>query len=373
MNALTPEGTNPRRAWAAVSALVALLLALSIPAALVASGAAGGLDDVRVTIQTTQNLLFQYTNTAYNASGSQVANFNGNYPEASFGRPGGTYLITASAYHQSYVCGMCPLAGGANGSAIAIRYVPPTSEYGYAVVKVSGPVQISIANNNGSRLPLVSLPVHVSYFNGTAAQGAYVSAYVVGMGYSYSPNMVSYGQTGLDGNFTLVMPEAPVQVNAYLSVPVQLPKNATVVVPVQVGGQKVNVTVYWQPNYVGLSGQALILPPQKGADVTLRVQPNPYPIYYATPGQGSVTTVTTATGTAVGSPGQTASPTQPSTIAPFDPSSEQLSYPAQSVSSQVPNPTWTLALLVVAGLGAVAVLLAVVLGRKKLMERVARP
>ncbi|HKT21111.1 MAG TPA: hypothetical protein VJR06_00610 [Nitrososphaerales archaeon] len=376
MNTLAYERTSPRHPKAVASALAVLLLALSIPVvALVApSGAAASLNDVQVSIQTTQSLPYQYTLTAYNASGNQVASFYGNYPQASFGLPSGTYLITASANYQSYGCYLCPLAGGATTPA-PIKYLPPSSEYGYAIVKVTGPVQIPITTKNNTDLPLVSLAVHVSFHNGTAASGTSVYAYAVGMGYSYSPNMVSYGQTGSDGNFTLVMPDAPIEVSAYLSVPVQLPKNVTTVVPVEVGGQVVNVTVYWQPSYVGLYGQALILPPETGANIVLQVQPNPYPIYYSVPGQSGPSVVTTVTSTATGSSGQptgqSTSAGQPGKISPFSPSGAQLS-PGQSVSTQPSSPYTTVALVLVAGL-AIVVVVGVVLGRRNRTAPGARP
>ena len=374
---LASEATSPRRTRTAASALVVALLAFSIPVAtLVASSSvAAELNDVQVAIQTAQNLPYQYTLTAYNSSGNQVASFYGSYPEASFGLPNGAYLITASAYYyQSYYCEPCPVGIGVNSSATAIKYQSPSSEYGYAVVNVTGPVQISIATNNGTELPLVSIQVHVSFFNGTAAVGAYVSAYVVGMGYSYSPNMVTYGQTGGDGNFTLALPEGPIQVNAYLSIPVQLPKNLTTVVQVEIGGQKVNVTAYWQPNYIGLCGQALILSPQKGANVTLKAQQNPYPIYYGTTGHGSVTTVTTVTSTAAGPGGQTASSGQQNKLSPFNPSAEQLSYGGPPAQVRVAHSYWALALVLVACAGAaVAVAFGIVLGRKKPTAQSARP
>jgi hypothetical protein len=370
MNAFEHEGTNPRHLVPIALALVVILaLSASLASLVVSSSAAVALNDVQASIQTTQSLPYQYSLAAYNSSGDQVASFSGNYPEASFGLPDGTYLITASADYQSYGCNLCPLAAGVNGSSVAIRYEPPASEYGFVVVKVTGPVQLSITTKNNTDFSLVSIPVHVSFFNGTS--GAYVSAYVVGMGYSYSPNVVAYGQTGADGNLTLVMPDAPVQVSAYLSVPVQLPKNVTTIVPVEVGGQKVNVTVYWQPDYVYLSGQALVLPPQTSASITLQVQQNPYPIYYSSPGQGGATTVTTVTSTATGSPAQTASSGQQGRIAPFDPSSAQLSSPGQAVSVQEPYSYTILALVVVAGLGALAI--GVALGRKRLAVSGARP
>jgi hypothetical protein len=355
-------------AWAL--ALV-VALSLSIVALVAASSAAAALNDVQVNIQTTQSLPFQYTLTAYNTSGSQVASFSGSYPEASFGLPSGTYLITASAYYQQNYCYPCPVGEGANGTVIPIRYQPPSSEYGYAVLNVNGPVQISIDTKNSSDLPVVSMPVHVSFHNGTAAAGAYVSAYLVGGGYSNSPNIVSSGQAGADGNFTLVMPEGPVQVSAYLSVPIQLPKNATTVVPVEVGGQKVNVTVYWQPSYVELSGQALILPPQSGADITLQVQQNqyPYPIYASSPGQGGVATVTTVTSTTESS-GAGAASGQPTQISPFNPGGGLVLSGGPTTQTDVPYTA--LAVALVAAL-ALTVTVGIVLARRKPTTAGARP
>ena len=315
-----------------------LLLCLSIPAvALVTSARASqSLNSVDVTIQTTRALPYQYSLTAYNTSGFQVANFYGSYPEAAFGLPSGTYLITASAYYQqNYVCNnLCPLETGAvngNASAIAIPYMPPYSEYGYAVVQLTGPEQITITTSNSTQSSLVSIPIHVQLLNGTAASGAYVSAYVVGGNYVDTQGWVSNGQTGSDGNFTLVMPNAPIQVSASLSYPINLPRNVSTVTVV-IAGQKVNVTVYWQPNSVTLSGQALILPPEKGAEITLQVQQSyPYPVPYAgegTASSGGVTTVTTTIATTTAAPQQGSTP-QSNRIAPFSPSSEQISSPAQ--------------------------------------------
>jgi hypothetical protein len=322
-----------------LSILLILLLGLSIPAVafVTSAGASQSLNRVDVTIQTTEALPYQYSLTAYNTSGFQVANFYGNYPEAAFGLPSGTYLITASAYYQqSYVCSnLCPLENGAaNGtsSPVAIPYIPPYSEYGYAVVKLTGPDQITITTSNSTQSSLVSLPVHVQFLNGTAASGASVSAYVVGGNYVDTQGWVTNGQTGSDGNFTLVMPNAPIQVSAYLSYPINLPKNISTVTVV-IAGQKVNVTVYWQPNSVTLSGQALILPPETGAEITLQVQQQsyPYPVPYSgqgTTGGGGVTTVTTTIATTTATPQQGVSP-QSNRIAPFSPSSVQVSSPAQ--------------------------------------------
>jgi hypothetical protein len=341
------------------------------------SGAAVPLNSVQVTIQTTKDLPYQYTLTAYNTSGYQVANFYGNFPEAAFGVPSGTYLITASAYYQGInPCYPCPLGTGVNETAIPIRYQSPIAEYGYAVEKVTGPIQITIATKNETDYPLVSMPVHVSFFNGTAAAGASVSAYIVQMGYGSTQGWVSYGQTGNDGNFTLVMPDAPVEVSTYLSLPILLPKNVTTTVPVEVGGQKVNVTVYWQPTQVNLFGQALILPPQKGVDITLQYRQYPYPIYYSGPPtviQGGGTTIT-VTSTMTGSPAQASPSSQSGRISPFAPTGAQLSSPAQAGSSPGPDPVTTVVLALGAGAAAViAVVAGMIVGKRKRAVQSARP
>ena len=374
------ERIVPRTARSESVLMALLLIGAIIPAALVlSSGASVALNSVEVNIQTAKDLPYQYTLTAYNTSGYQVANFYGNYPEAGFGLPTGTYLITASAYYQQYnVCYLCPLEAGANASAssvaIPIRYFPPASEYGFSVVKVTGPTQMTLDTKNSTDFALVKTPVHVAFFNGTAAAGASVSAYVVGMEYGYGQSWVSYGQTGPDGNVTLVMPAAPVEVNAYLSVPVQLPKGVGTV-PVDVGGQKVNVTVYWQPAEVQLSGQALILPPQTGADITLKVQqysfPVPYPVYS---GSGSVQGVTTVTVTSTSGPSQQgAASAEPGRIAPFAPTASQLSTPAQAATTPASDPLVVLPLALGAGAVAAVALAAMILSKRKQPVQGARP
>lgn len=358
--------SSRRPTASAFAAFLLLGLAIPLAALVVSSGAAANLNSVQVTIQTSEALPYQYTLAAYNTTGYQVASFNGNYPEAGFGLPSGTYLITASAYYQeSSPCYLCAQPAGANGSLTPIRYFQPTSEYGYAVVDLTGPAQITIGTKNETSFSPVDMPVHVSFFNGTAAAGAYVSAYVVGMDYGYGQGWVSSGQTGSDGNFTLVMPDAPLEVNAYLSVPIQLPKGVTTV-PVEIGGQEVNVTVNWQPDQVELYGQALILPPQSGADVTLQYRQSQYPIYY-TNGQGSSQGVSTVTVTTTMASAQQAAPSgQSSRIAPFSPTVAQLSSPSQAQANPGPDPA-TIALVALGtGAGAVAIVAAaMVMGRRK--------
>jgi hypothetical protein len=45
---------------------------------------------------------------------------------------------------------------------------------------------------------------------------------------------------------------------------------------VVVGGEKANVTAYWQPTYVGLAGLALIVPPAASAPIVMHVKQPDY-------------------------------------------------------------------------------------------------
>jgi hypothetical protein len=91
------------------------------------------------------------------------------------------------------------------------------------------------------------------------------------------------------------MPSAPLLVTADTNVPIAISQTQSTVT-VNVGGQKVNVTLYWQPSSVYLQGQTLILPPQTGGNIVLQYQPQQ--VYYpvtkggSTNSIGSVTTVT---------------------------------------------------------------------------------
>lgn len=291
--------------------LASVLLVLSASGVGSVAAAAPSLDLVQVTLQTAQSLPFQYTFTAYNTSGYQVAWYQSSYPGAAFQLPAGGYLITASAYYyNSTICTYCPLGAGsiAKGTAgvasILPRYQNPYSEYGFVAATVGGASSLSIRTQNASAIPLTTLTIHVGYANGTAAARASVSGYVVGSYYVYTPKMVSYGETGKDGNVVLTMPQAPVDVSAYLSTPIVLPKNTTTVT-VEVGGQKVNVTVYLQPSYLSLFGESLVLPPRSSAAVVLHYRPYNEPIYYYANG-----TPTVATAGGIAPSGSTVTPTQ---------------------------------------------------------------
>ena len=99
--------------------------------------------------------------------------------------------------------------------------------------------------------------------------------------------------TGPRGTATLVAPVVLILVSAEASVPVVLPFNQTTI-KVNVAGEEVNVTAIWEPSYLSFAGQAVILPPQTSASITLHYQaqsPGPIPL-------GSTTE--TATGIAAG-------------------------------------------------------------------------
>src|SRR3989442_1571537 len=120
-------------------------------------------------------------------------------------------------------------------------------------------------------LPSSNVTITASYLNGTAASGASVSAYIVGEWYWWGNSnnrLVLWGQTDKTGKVDLIVPSVPVEVSAWAWLPVNLPSHQTTV-QTTVGGEKVNVTVYWQPTYVGLAGSALIIPPKTGASITL--------------------------------------------------------------------------------------------------------
>ena len=332
------------------------------------ASASTGFDNVQVFIQTSQNLPYSYTLTAYNTSGIQVAYYQSNFAAAALELPDGTYLFTVQASYSppdNYPCIGCgsgptipansttvtnstvltampavPLPFNESGSMIPANFTSVTNstgvtaipvfqllssnEYGYAIEQVTGPSIITINTQDASALPNTQVTVHVTYANGTAAQGAWVYASVVDDYYYYGPNVTSDVQTLTDGTAVLTMPQAPLLVTSYLSVPITLPQLQSNVT-VNIGGQKVNVTLYWEPDSISLQGQTLILPPQTGSSITLQYQPQQY--YYAIPPKGLSTTGTTNTTTTytvtaiTTSAGQNAAQGR---IPPFNPSNVQV-------------------------------------------------
>jgi hypothetical protein len=162
-------------------------------------------------------------------------------------------------------------------------------EYGYASSQVGSPTSINIQTRPLDATTTSTVTIQVDYPNGTAAANAYVSASVLGdqFGWSYASRVVSlYGTADNQGIVRLTAPSVPLLVSASASIPVVLPYNQTVI-PLTVAGEKVNVTAYWEPNYLNFGGQTLVLPPQTSGAITLRYEPQSYPIVYGTPAVAS--------------------------------------------------------------------------------------
>jgi hypothetical protein len=272
---------------------IALLLAGT---ALAVPSSAESYNNVQVFVSTTSANPYSFQFAAYNLTGSLVASYQASYPAAAFELPSGGYLFTVSATeYNSGVGYACPLEGSASqGSGVALPAVqpnksgvtpivlplcyPPSSEYGYAIASVSGSQQISIQTKNITAFPTTAVTVKASYVNGTAVSDASVSASVVGQWYYWwGPNssIVMSSQTDSNGIAHLIIPSAPSVVTAWKWVPVYLGNNESTI-ETNIGGQEVNVTTYWQPTYVGLSGSGLLIPPQDGLNLTLRYQQPDY-------------------------------------------------------------------------------------------------
>lgn len=258
---------------------------------------------VQVFASTESQSQYQYYYSAYNLTGSLVGSYQSAYPAAAFELPAGGYLFTVSAVGESQgLCRLCvqPLPAAYNGNSsisvppnngsgtmIPVPYMQSASEYGFKVEQVSGPVSITIPTINVTQYPVNPVSVRVTYLNGTAAAGASVSGSVVGQ-WSYwwggDSRTVMWNQTDSNGIATLVLPSAPAVVSAWNWVPIDLPQGEKTVT-VTVGGQPVNVTVYWEPTYVGLGASSLLLPPASSVTLTLQYQ---QPQYWAAQGGGTV-------------------------------------------------------------------------------------
>jgi hypothetical protein len=270
-----------------ISSLV--LSSLAVPV----SRAATSYNNVQVFLssQAVEQGTTTYTLSVYNSTGYLVASSQGEYPAFSLELPSGTYLFAATV---------------ANSSSLYSYDYFATSQYGYQMTQISSAVTISIATKSINDISTQVIMVHAEFANGTAMAGASLYASVVGLEYWWpfaSPyNSLSMSnQTNSNGDAYMTVLNVPLIVNAWNWVQVSLPTNDTTVQRV-IGGQTINVTVYWQPSYVGLSGSALIVPPSSSASVTLYAEEQPN--YWFNPGGpvqygvaemgGSVTTVSNA-------------------------------------------------------------------------------
>jgi hypothetical protein len=288
--------------------VVSMALLFTGTAFLTQAASASSFNNAEVFATTTSSQAYDFQFAAYNLTGSLIASTQTSYPAAAFELPAGGYLFTVSATHYDYRLGYaCPVAQGtatsgsgkasptptsspmvrANDSSSSSAQIlpfcyPPSSEYGYATATVSGPQQINIQLQNVTTIPTTPVTVRVSYVNGTAASDASVYASIVGEWYYWwGPNssVTMWGQTDSNGVAHLVLPQAPAVVTAWKWVPIASSTNGTI--QTTIGGQKINVTVYWQPTYVGLSGSGLLFPPQNSTNLTLRYQ---QPDYWVLPG-----------------------------------------------------------------------------------------
>jgi len=290
-----------RTSRSATARVLSVLLAATLLFGLTAMPAIGvratTFNPVQIFVNTSANLQYNYQLTAYNLSGAQVASYQSSYPAAAFELPSGSYLFTVSALRVGYPsCPVCVEPGvnvpqgkgnvpgsstSGSSKAIPVFLIQSASEYGYAVETVSGPSSFTINTQNVTLLPTTPVTVKVTFANGTLAAGAEVSASIVGQDYYWwsNPNLVMSNQTNSLGIAYLVLPQEPAVISAWDWVPVNLPLSNTSV-PVNVGGQKINVTVYWQPTYVGLSASAFVIPPVSTVNLTLQYQ---QPMGWATP------------------------------------------------------------------------------------------
>ena len=269
--------------WTILGVLIAasvVVIAVRLP---MASASGPALNNVQLFINPQNSSIDSYLVSVYNSTGGFVASTQTQYPGASFELPSGEYIFTANANSPySYLPGPITASqGGASGSLIPYKGYNNPSEYGYEETSISGPQTLSINTIPIENVSSTSITVTATYKNGTAASGASIEASIIGGDNFYysSENLVMYNTTGNDGVATLVVPSVPVEVNAWSWVPVNLPQNQTTTV-VTIGGEPVNVTVYWQPTYVGLAGSALMLPPQNALSITMTAQ---QPSYWAVP------------------------------------------------------------------------------------------
>lgn len=249
----------------------ALMVLLSGTVIYVSAADAPQLFNVQVFVTTAQPEMNYYYLTAYNSTGSIVVRSQGQYPGFGLELPKGSYLLAVTAIQQGGPICVDICAGGTFQNSLPVR-APLPEEYGYQLLQVNGPATTNIRTENVYNITQTKITIHVNFENGTPAEGAQVYASVVGQQYYYpyyTSNM--YGRTNSSGVAALTVPSLPVEVYAWDWVAVNLPKNVTTV-QTTIGGEPVNVTVYWQPTYVGLAGSALVIPPANQATITLKVQ-----------------------------------------------------------------------------------------------------
>lgn len=333
-----------------------------------AATTSASLNNVQIFVQTTNTNMTSYTLTAYNSSGYEVVSSSSNYPGFGLELPSGTYLITVTAsqsgtyyYPIAYASETATASLPANSSSI-ITPVPikePITEYGYTLQTINGPSTLSVKTVPFTNVGVTKIQVSVTYVNGTGVPGALVEASVIGGNYydGLNSNTVLSNQTVSGDSTTLVVPNLPILLQGYLSLPINIPETTTTTTTT-IGGQPVNITMFWEPNYVELTGSALIIPPQTSAHMTLQVEQSDYVVE---PEASNGLASTTASGVSSSAPSQTGSnSTTPTQIPSFAAEAKQggVTVSTSSSSTSMISPlfaaliTITIVLVVVAGVTA---------------------
>lgn len=310
----------------------------------VSLASAATLNNVEVSIQTSSIQADYFVVNAFNMSGYLESSVQTHYSAASFELPNGQYIFTVTANNESNSVYPVPLLSPSSGAASSSSlpslpiYIAPAVEYGFSVKQITNPTSITIITQNVNQFPTNPLAVTVQYPNGTAAVGALVSASVIGSSYywGYEPNVVTWATTGANGVANLIVPTAPVQINAWIWIPSNETGSST---PPNVGapGQIVNGAIIAYPIYEGLAGASLVVPPQTSATITLQAQ---QPNYWITPYMGAATpSGTTAAPNSSGSSSAPGPGSVPSSVYAQQQGSPNLqSYPTPSTTT-VPQPT----------------------------------
>lgn len=302
------------------------------------------LNNVEVGIQTSSIQADYFVVNAFNVSGYLESSVQTHYSSASFELPIGQFIFTVTANNESNSVYPVPLLSASSDVASSSSlpslpiYIAPAVEYGFSVKQITSPTSFTITTQNVTQFPTNPLAVTVQYPNGTAAAGASVSASVIGSSYywGYEPNVVTWATTGTNGVANLIVPTAPLQINAWI----WIPSNETgISTPPNVGapGQAVNGVIIAYPIYTGLAGSAIVLPTQTSATITLLAQ---QPNYWATPYIGAATpSGTTATPNSSGASSAPGPGSVPSSVYTQQQGSPNLqSYPTPLTTS-VPQPT----------------------------------
>lgn len=313
--------------------------------------AEAALNLVQVQILPSDSNTTQFYVAVYNSSGILVAQASGAYPLFSFGLPQGKYLITATATGSSkpvpvpllYAQGS-PLqpVNNSSSTAIAMPIIPIYQEYGYTLVSINSSTNLTIATKEASKIAVYSITISVKFPDGSPVSGAEVYAnpvlpvtYYWWLGVNQS-EVKMWGETDSSGQVQLKVPELPMQVTAWVWIPIKPPQQHGNIITT-IGGEPINVSISYQPTSVGFTGSALVIPPQNTATIVLHYQPQNYFIYNSVtpPVPASLSGIAQSSGQLSGAiPAnlyQSIQATQPvSSIPSFD--SSATSQPANSLS-----------------------------------------